>query len=159
MREEISKSAQTNRPPPELRFRRRSSDFCNCKVVARIPHQSKIGSEEPIFASFPPGEAMGAAAPDELLSVIVMGTLVIIERAQPVTIPSIKGRTNLVSENPRDCHVGLCPPRNDVFFFTCFFSRTGKGGKHCGLFRHLLLTFPAISYICILMKVGVSRAY
>ena len=26
-----------------------------------IPHQSKIGSEEPIFASFPPGEAFGCA--------------------------------------------------------------------------------------------------
>ena len=38
--------------------------FTNFQVTARIPHQSKIGSEEPIFASFPPGEAMGAAAPD-----------------------------------------------------------------------------------------------
>ena len=27
-----------------------------------IPHQSKIGSEEPIFASFPPGEAFVCAA-------------------------------------------------------------------------------------------------
>jgi len=31
-----------------------------CQVTARIPHQSKIGSEEPIFASFSPGEAIGA---------------------------------------------------------------------------------------------------
>ena len=31
----------------------------NRKITARIPHQSKIGSEEPIFASFPPGEAVG----------------------------------------------------------------------------------------------------
>ena len=28
------------------------------KISARIPHQSKIGSKEPIFDSFPPGEAM-----------------------------------------------------------------------------------------------------
>ena len=34
-------------------------------ITARIPLQSKIGSEEPIFDSFPPGEAMGAAAPDQ----------------------------------------------------------------------------------------------
>ena len=31
-----------------------------CQVTARIPHQSKIGSEEPLFASFSPGEAIGA---------------------------------------------------------------------------------------------------
>ena len=31
------------------------------RVAARIPHQSEIGSEEPISASFPPGEAKGAA--------------------------------------------------------------------------------------------------
>jgi len=31
-----------------------------CQVTARIPHQAKIGSEEPIFASFSPGEAIGA---------------------------------------------------------------------------------------------------
>ena len=37
----------------------------NRKITARIPHQSKIGSEEPIFASFPPGEAMGAPAPEQ----------------------------------------------------------------------------------------------
>ena len=30
------------------------------RVAARIPHQSEIGSEEPISASFPPGEAEGA---------------------------------------------------------------------------------------------------
>ena len=36
----------------------------NRKITARIPHQSKIGSEEPIFDSFPPGEAMGAPAPE-----------------------------------------------------------------------------------------------
>ena len=29
----------------------------NCDITARIPHQSKIVSYEPIFASFPPGEA------------------------------------------------------------------------------------------------------
>ena len=34
--------------------------FQICQVTARIPHQSKIGSEEPIFASFSPGEAIGA---------------------------------------------------------------------------------------------------
>ena len=31
-----------------------------CQIFARIPLQSKIGSEAPIFASFPSGEAMGA---------------------------------------------------------------------------------------------------
>ena len=35
-------------------------------VAARIPLQSPIGSEEPIGDSFPPGEAMGAAAPEVL---------------------------------------------------------------------------------------------
>ena len=34
--------------------------FQICQVTARIPHQSKIGFEEPIFASFSPGEAIGA---------------------------------------------------------------------------------------------------
>ena len=29
----------------------------NRKITARIPHQSKIVSNESIFASFPPGEA------------------------------------------------------------------------------------------------------
>ena len=37
----------------------------NRYITARIPLQSKIGSEEPIFASFSPGEAMGAPAPEE----------------------------------------------------------------------------------------------
>ena len=37
----------------------------NRKITARIPHQSKIVSEEPIFASFPPGEAIGAPAPEQ----------------------------------------------------------------------------------------------
>ena len=41
----------------------------NQNITARIPHQSPIGSEEPIGDSFPPGEAMGAAAPDEPLFV------------------------------------------------------------------------------------------
>ena len=36
------------------------------QISARIPHQSKIGCEEPIFDSFPPGEAMGAPAPERL---------------------------------------------------------------------------------------------
>jgi len=31
------------------------------QIFARIPLQSKIGSEEPIFDSFPPGEALAAA--------------------------------------------------------------------------------------------------
>ena len=31
-----------------------------CKVTARIPLQSKIGSPEPIFDSSPPGEAIGS---------------------------------------------------------------------------------------------------
>jgi len=35
----------------------------NPNVSARIPLQSKIGCEKPIFASFSPGEAVGAAAP------------------------------------------------------------------------------------------------
>ena len=35
-----------------------------CQVTARIPHQSKFGSEEPNFASFPPGEAMWGAVED-----------------------------------------------------------------------------------------------
>ena len=35
------------------------------KVSARIPLQSKFGSEVPNFASFPPGEAVGAAAPKD----------------------------------------------------------------------------------------------
>ena len=34
--------------------------YLNRKVITRIPHQSKFGSEEPNFASFSPGEAMGA---------------------------------------------------------------------------------------------------
>ena len=34
------------------------------EMIARIPHQSKIVSCEPIFASFPPGEAEGAPAPE-----------------------------------------------------------------------------------------------
>ena len=39
--------------------------FRGChKVTARIPHQSKFGSEEPNFASFPPGEAMWGAQED-----------------------------------------------------------------------------------------------
>ena len=29
----------------------------NLSITARIPHQSKNGSDEPFFASFPPGEA------------------------------------------------------------------------------------------------------
>ena len=33
-------------------------------ITARIPHQSRIGSSEPILDSFPPGEALGAPAPD-----------------------------------------------------------------------------------------------
>ena len=28
-------------------------------IAARIPHQSRIGSEVPILDSFPPGEALG----------------------------------------------------------------------------------------------------
>ena len=32
----------------------------NLQIPARIPLQSKIGSEEPIFDSFPPGEAIKA---------------------------------------------------------------------------------------------------
>ena len=35
----------------------------NRYISARIPLQSRIGSEEPILDSFPPGEAIGAAAP------------------------------------------------------------------------------------------------
>ena len=39
---------------------RRKSDRCITRqVTARIPHQSKIVSYEPMFASFPPGEAFG----------------------------------------------------------------------------------------------------
>ncbi len=34
-----------------------------CKISARIPHQSQIGSEDPICDSFSPGEALGAAVP------------------------------------------------------------------------------------------------
>ena len=29
-------------------------------IDVAVPHQSKIGSEEPIYDSFPPGEAFGA---------------------------------------------------------------------------------------------------
>ena len=32
-------------------------------VSARIPLQSKTSRKEPVFDSFPPGEAVGAAAP------------------------------------------------------------------------------------------------
>ena len=40
------------------------SDRCTTRQIsARYPHQSKINSEEMIFASFPPGEALGAPAP------------------------------------------------------------------------------------------------
>ena len=45
---------------------------------------------------------------------------VIARAVRPVAIPSIL-RVPLV---PRDCHVGLCPPRNDVFFDTF-----GVGGR------------------------------
>ena len=38
--------------------------YPNYKVTARIPLQSKFGSEEPNFASFPPGEAMWGAVED-----------------------------------------------------------------------------------------------
>ncbi len=37
----------------------------NHYIIARIPHQSKIGSEEPIFPSFPPGEAFGRSRATE----------------------------------------------------------------------------------------------
>ena len=36
------------------------------QCVARIPLQSRIGSEEPIRDSFSPGEAMGAPAPENI---------------------------------------------------------------------------------------------
>ena len=39
-------------------------------ISARIPLQSKIGCEEPIFASFPPGEAVGATAPVRQIQVV-----------------------------------------------------------------------------------------
>ena len=51
---------------------RRKSDRCITRqVTARIPHQSKIVSVEPIFASFPPGEAKGAPAPMQVTTNIV----------------------------------------------------------------------------------------
>ena len=67
MRAKIHRFLQRTRPTRRLvdEALQRSSDFRNRKIAARIPHQSKIGSEEPIFDSFPPGEAMGAAAPDQ----------------------------------------------------------------------------------------------
>jgi hypothetical protein len=34
----------------------------NRNISARIPHQSKFGSEVPNFASFPPGEAIAPSA-------------------------------------------------------------------------------------------------
>ena len=37
----------------------------NCKITARVPHQSKIVSREPIFASFPPGEAFRCSRTSE----------------------------------------------------------------------------------------------
>ena len=40
---------------------KRSDKFAANRVTARIPHQSEIGFEEPISASFHPGEAKGAA--------------------------------------------------------------------------------------------------
>ena len=36
---------------------RKSQQFLTSEVIARIPHQSPIGSEEPIGDSFSPGEA------------------------------------------------------------------------------------------------------
>ena len=42
---------------PGLQPRSRSSRFSSSNVIARIPLQSKIGFEEPIFDSFPSGEA------------------------------------------------------------------------------------------------------
>ena len=44
---------------------RRSLSLWSSNVSARIHHQSWGGSKEPPHDSFPPGEAMGAAAPDE----------------------------------------------------------------------------------------------
>lgn len=46
--------------------------------------------------------------------------------------------------------------RMDLYRCRVFWKHTAKPG---GFFRHLLLTFPAISFICILTKVGVPRAY
>ena len=42
----------------DIAIRRRSVEFRNRQVTARIPHQSPIGSEEPIGDSFPPVEAI-----------------------------------------------------------------------------------------------------
>ena len=58
--QKVSTPYQTStRVAPKTMPRWRSSHFQNYYVTARIPHQSKIGSEEPIFDSFPPGEAFG----------------------------------------------------------------------------------------------------
>ena len=47
------------RPPKDFTVPR--SDTCTASgITARIPHQSQIGSEEPICASFSPGEARAA---------------------------------------------------------------------------------------------------
>ena len=47
--------------------RKKSVCYPRLNMIARIPLQSPIGSEEPIGDSFPPGEAMGAPAPEHLM--------------------------------------------------------------------------------------------
>ena len=54
------KQVQPFRLIKKTEMRWKSKHFTNCKVTARIPLQSKIGSPEPIFDSFPPGEAIGS---------------------------------------------------------------------------------------------------
>ena len=70
IRAETRKSVRPNRPPSRVTPKTtpwwRASRFRNQNAAARIPHQPPIGSEEPMGDSFPPGEAMGAAAPDGL---------------------------------------------------------------------------------------------
>ena len=48
--------------------------FRSSNIAARIPHQSSISSEEPILDSFPPGEALGAPAPDDPMLKIIFST-------------------------------------------------------------------------------------
>ena len=45
-----------------LRGHKKLEQMRDLNIFARIPLQSKIGSGGPIFASFPPGEAVCAAA-------------------------------------------------------------------------------------------------
>ena len=52
---------------------RSRSDRCTTRqITARCPHQSKIDPEGSIFASFPPGEALGAG--DSTISPAILDT-------------------------------------------------------------------------------------